>query len=73
MSANKQIGDEKFVVHQKKCNADKKPFCDHEKLNSMTPAVTKMTYVLGSQKNTNHGLEKLSVPTWDGSRKSYTT
>ena len=32
-----------------------------------------MAYVLGSQKNTNHGLEKLSVPTWDGSRKSYTT
>ena len=83
MSANKQIGDkvksdylkctEKFVAYQKKCNADKKPFSDHEKLEAMTTAVTKMADVLGSQKNANHGLEKLSVPTWDGSRKSYTT
>jgi len=39
----------------------------------MTSAVTKMADVLGSQNNVNHGLEKLSVPTWDGSRKSYTT
>ena len=68
MSRNKQIGDkvkseylkctEKFAVYQKKCSTDKKPF---------------MADVLGSQKNVNHGLEKLSVPTWDGSRKSYTT
>ena len=83
MSANKQIGDkvksdylkctEKFVVYQKKCNADKKPFSDHEKLEAMTTAVAKMVDVLGSEKNANHGLEKLSVPTWDGSRKFYTT
>ena len=83
MGANKQIGDkvksdylkctEKFVVYQKKCNADKKLFSDHEKLEAMTTAVAKMADVLGSQKNANHGLEKLSVPTWDGSRKSYTT
>jgi len=83
MSANKQIGDkvksdylkctEKFAIYQKKCNADKKPFTDHEKFEAMTSAVTKMADVLGSQKNVNHGLEKLSVPTWDGSRKSYTT
>ena len=54
MSANKQIGDEKFVVHQKKCNADKKPFSDHEKLEAMTTAVTKMAHVLRSQKNANY-------------------
>ena len=45
MSANKQIGDnvksdylkctEKFVVYQKKCNADKKPFSVHEKLEAI--------------------------------------
>ena len=39
----------------------------------MTCAVTKMADVLSSQKNTNHGLEKLSVPNWDGSRKNYAT
>ena len=39
----------------------------------MTTAVTKMADVLGSQKTASHGLEKLSVPTWDGNRKSYAT
>jgi len=39
----------------------------------MASAVTKMTDVLSSQKNTNHGLEKLTVPNWDGSRKNYAT
>ena len=83
MSANKQIGDrvktnyfkcsEKFVVYQKKCNAEKKPSNDHAKLEAMTFVVTKMADVLSSQKNTNHGLEKLTVPSWDGSRKNYAT
>ena len=39
----------------------------------MAEAVTKMAEVLSSQKNVNHGLEKLSVPTWDGNRKTYAT
>ena len=83
MNANKQIGDkvksdyfkcsEKFIVYKKKCYAEKKPSSDHEKLEAMTYAVTKMADVLSSQKNTNHGLEKLSVPNWDGSRKNYAT
>ena len=83
MSANKQIGDqvksyyfkcsERFVVYQKKCYAEKKPSSDHAKLEAMTFAVTKMADVLSSQNNTNHGLEKLSVPNWDGSRKNYAT
>jgi len=42
-------------------------------LEAMTSAVTKMAYVLSSQKNTSHGWEKLSVPKWDGIRKSYAT
>ena len=83
MNANKQIGDkvksdyfkcsEKFIVYKKKCYAERKPSSDHEKLEAMTCAVTKMADVLSSQKNTNHGLEKLSVPNWDGSRKNYAT
>ena len=83
MSANKQIGDqvksdyfkcsERFVVYQKKCYAEKKPSSDHAKLEAMTFAVTKMADVLISLKNTNHGLEKLSVPNWAGSRKNYAT
>ena len=41
---------EQFVAYQKKCNAEKKPFSDHEKLEAMTTAVTNMAVVLGSQK-----------------------
>ena len=59
---------ESFAVYQKKGNVVKPPF-KLEALEEMTSAVTPMADVLGSQKNTNHGLEKLSVPTWDGSRK----
>ena len=81
MSANKQIGEKvksdylkctkRFAVYQKKCNAEKKPSKDHVKLEAMAFAVTKMADVLSSQKNTNHGLKKLMVPNWDGSRKNY--
>ena len=42
-------------------------------LKAVTTAVTKMVDVLGSQKTTGHGFETLSVPTWDGNRKSYAT
>ena len=83
MSANKQIGDkvksdylkytERLVDYQKKFNAEKKLSNDHEKLEAMTSTVTKMSDALSSQKNTSHGLEKLSVLTWDGVRKSYAT
>ena len=83
MISNKEVGDkvksdylkctEKFVIYQKKCNAEKKPSTDNESLEARTSAVTKMADVLSSQKNASHGLEKLTVPTWDGSRKSYAT
>ena len=39
----------------------------------MTTVVTKVADVLGLQKAASHGLEKLSVPTCDGNRKSYAT
>ena len=46
---------------------------EYNALDVMAEAVTKMAEVLGPQKNVNHGLEKLSVPTWDGNRKTYAT
>ena len=83
MSANNQICNkvksdyskytEMFVVYQKKCNAEKKLSNDQEKLKAMTSAVTKMAEVLSSQRKTDHGLEKLMVPNWDGSRKNHAT
>ena len=43
----------------------------NENLEAMTSTVTKMAAVLSSQKNTNHGLEKLTVLNWDGSGKNF--
>ena len=63
---------EQFTIYQKSFAAEKPPF-KHEVLEAMTSAVTKMADVLSSQKKASHALEKLSVPTWDGFRKSYAT
>ena len=63
---------EKFATYQKACSV-KKSSVEHNALDVMAEAVTKMAEVLGSQKNVNHGLEKLSVPAWDGNRKTYAT
>ena len=60
-----------FATYQKACNFQE-PLLKHDALKAMTTAVTKIADVLGSQKTASHGLEKLSVPTWDGNRKSYT-
>ena len=82
LKANQQVGDkvrgdflkysEIFATYQKACNSQEPPL-KHDALEAMTTAVTKMADVLGSQKTASHGLEKLSVPTWDGNRKSYAT
>ena len=82
MKANRELGEnvkvdflhcsEKFATYQKAWNV-KKSSVEHNALDVMAEAVTKMTEVLGSQKNPNQGLEKLSVPTWDGNRKTYAT
>ena len=64
---------EKFTVYkQTACNFEKSSL-KHDTFEVKTTAVTKMADVLGSQKTASHGLEKLSVPTWDGNRKSYAT
>ena len=61
-----------FATYQKVCNSQQPPL-KHDALEAMTTAVTKMADILGSQKTASHRLEKLSVPTWDGNRKSYAT
>ena len=63
---------EKFATYQKACSV-KKSSVEHNALDVMAEAVTKMAEVLGSQKNGNHGLEKLSVLAWDGNRKTFAT
>ena len=79
---NQVIGDEAKVnflkcaeqsVNYQKSFATEKPLFKHEVLEAMALAVTKMTDVLSSQKYASHGLEKLSVPTWDSVRKSCAT
>ena len=81
LKANPQVRDkvnflkysEIYATYQKACNTLQEPLLKHDALKAMTTAVTKMADVLGSQKTAIHGLEKLSVPTWDGNRKSYAT
>ena len=72
MKVNRELGkkakvdfphcSEKFVTYQKACTVEKSSV-EHNALDVMAEAVTKMAEVLGSQKNVNQGLEKLSVPT----------
>ena len=82
LKANQQVGDkvrgdflkysEIFATYQKGCNSQEPPL-KHDDLEAMTTAVTKMADVLGSRETASHGLEKLSVPTWDGNKKSCAT
>ena len=82
MKVNQELGEkakvdflhcsEKFATYQKACRV-KKSSVEHNALDVMAEAVTKMAEVLGSQRNVNQGLEKLSVPTWEGNRKTYAT
>ncbi|CAH3193123.1 unnamed protein product, partial [Porites evermanni] len=75
LKANQQVGDKVrgdflkyngiFATYQKACNSQE-PLLKHDALKVMTTAVTKMADVLGSQTIASHGLEKLSVLTWDG-------
>ena len=63
---------EQFAIYRKSFATEKPPF-KHEALEAMTSVVTKMTDVLSSKKYASHGLEKLSVPSLHGVRKSYAT
>ncbi|XP_068738909.1 uncharacterized protein [Montipora capricornis] len=69
----------KFAAYQKEQDSTKTSSKDSETLktltasmSSMTSAVTKMADTLRSKPNTS-GLQRLPVPTWDGSRRSYAT
>ena len=69
----------KFAAYQKEQDSTETSSKDSETLktltasmSSMTSAVTKMAETLRSKPNTS-GLQRLPVPTWDGSRRSYAT
>ncbi|KAK3738425.1 hypothetical protein QZH41_005627 [Actinostola sp. cb2023] len=63
---------QKYAAYQKECSLVPEPTVKSDALEAMTSAVTKMADVLESKPNTS-GLERLSVPSWDGSRRSYAT
>ena len=55
----------KYAAYQKKKNSEK-PTKSTEACEAMTSGVQKMAETLGSKPSS---LERLSVPTWDGTRK----
>ena len=64
-----------FAAYQKKLSSAKPSVDNSKSLETMTSVVTKMAEVLESS-NSNpkaSGLERLPVPSWDGSRRSYST
>ena len=69
-----------FATYQRNCLDAKAKVQKHDQehvaghLEHVNTALQKMVDVLDSKSNSqNHGLEKLSVPVWDGDRKSYAT
>ena len=81
--AHKRIGDavkeeylkisKRFAAYQKEVSS-KKPQEETETLKAMTSAVLKMTETMSTgSKPSKSGLERLPVPSWDGSRRMYPT
>ena len=69
-----------FAASQRNCLDAKAKVQKHDQehvaghLEHVNTTLQKMVDVLHSKSNSqNHGLEKLSVPAWDGDRKSYAT
>ena len=56
-----------FATYKKKCNSVQES-SQGDALEAMSSAVKKMADSLTKPKNTSHGIEKLTVPTWDGKR-----
>ncbi|CAB4045195.1 Hypothetical predicted protein, partial [Paramuricea clavata] len=84
LESNKKIGTQvkthylnctkSFAEYQKKCSLNKSSEHKSDSIQAMTFAVTKMAEALTSTKtDKTSSLEKLSVPVWDGKRKSYLT
>ena len=60
-----------FAEYQKKCLLDKTEYKSDD-IEAMASTMTKMTETLILNKiDKTYSLEKLSVPVWDGKRKSY--
>ena len=68
-----------FAAYQKQCLSEKHSSDEQmtKGLENMNKSLQKMVNALKNEKsqsnNSNHGLEKLSVPSWDGDRKTYKT
>ena len=66
---------QKFVVYEKQCctKESEKSVGNTEPIEAMTAAVTKMAEALESKSKPTGGLERLTVPSWDGIRRTYAT
>jgi hypothetical protein len=83
LSANQKVGEslkenylkvaKAYAAYQKKLSQPSPPTVNPDSLEAMTSAVTKMAEAMQGSKPSASGLEKLPVPTWDGSRRSYST
>lgn len=62
----------KYAAYKKKYNAVQET-AQEDVLEAMSSAVKKMAESLTKPKQTSHGIEKLTVPSWDGNRRSYAT
>jgi hypothetical protein len=81
LSANQKVGEslkdnylkvaKACTAYQKKLSQPSPPTVNPDSLEAMTSAVTKMAEAMQVSKPSASGLEKLPVPTWDGSRRSY--
>ncbi len=81
LDSNKKVGTQvktdylnctkSFAEYQKKCNSNKTEYSSDD-IGAMTSAMAKMVEALILTKtDKTNSLEKLSVPVWDGRRKSY--
>ena len=62
-----------YAAYRKKLSQPSPLTVNPDSLEAMTPAVTKMAEAMQGSKPSASGLEKLPVPIWDGSRRSYST
>lgn len=69
---------QKFAMYENECSV-KSVKLENEKTDSteslevMTAAITKMAKALEAKSTSPVGLERLSVPSWDGTRRTYAT
>ena len=81
LSPNQKVGEslkenylkvaKAYASYQKKLSQPSPPTVNPDSLEAITPEVAKMAEAMQGSKPRASGLEKLPVPTWDGSRRSY--